>query len=128
MPFNIVLLDEIEKANSALFQLFLNVLDKGKMTLGNRTEIDFTKSIIIMTSNLGASQIQDALSKDFGFKPKAAPESAKVNQLIAQTRSLYSERPKTSYAYARCPPHAPPPAHFACNVSDTPASPRRRRR
>lgn len=50
-PYSIVLLDEIEKANSKVFNLLLQVLDEGRLTDGNGRLIDFRNTIIIMTSN-----------------------------------------------------------------------------
>ena len=49
-PYSIVLLDEIEKANSKIFNLLLQVLDEGRLTDGNGRLIDFRNTIIIMTS------------------------------------------------------------------------------
>lgn len=53
-PYSIVLLDEIEKASSQVFNLLLQVLDEGRLTDGNGRLIDFKNTIIIMTSNAGA--------------------------------------------------------------------------
>ncbi len=61
-PYSIVLLDEIEKAHGNVFNMLLQVLDEGRMTDGNGRLIDFTNTIIIMTSNAGTRQL-----KDFGM-------------------------------------------------------------
>lgn len=61
-PYSIVLLDEIEKAHSNVFNMLLQVLDEGRMTDGNGRLIDFSNTIIIMTSNAGTRQL-----KDFGM-------------------------------------------------------------
>ena len=58
-PYSIVLLDEIEKANSAVFNLLLQVLDEGRMTDGNGRLVDFRNTIIIMTSNSGTQRLKD---------------------------------------------------------------------
>ncbi len=58
-PYSIVLLDEIEKANSKIFNLLLQVLDEGRLTDGNGRLIDFRNTIIIMTSNAGTRQLKD---------------------------------------------------------------------
>ena len=58
-PYSIVLLDEIEKANSKIFNLLLQVLDEGRLTDGNGHLVDFTNTIIIMTSNSGTRQLKD---------------------------------------------------------------------
>lgn len=58
-PYSVVLLDEIEKAHSSIFNLLLQVLDEGRMTDGNGRLIDFSNTIIIMTSNVGTRQLKD---------------------------------------------------------------------
>ena len=59
MPFTVVLFDEIEKASDALWSLLLGILDKGILTTGVNEKVDFTKTIIIMTSNVGAEKLAD---------------------------------------------------------------------
>lgn len=56
-PHSLVLLDEIEKAHPKIWDSFLQILDAGRMTDGQGRVVDFTQSIIIMTSNLGASDL-----------------------------------------------------------------------
>lgn len=58
-PYSIVLLDEIEKAHSDVFNTLLQVMDEGRMTDGNGTTVDFRNTIIILTSNSGSRQIKD---------------------------------------------------------------------
>ena len=58
-PYSIVLLDEIEKANSNVFNMLLQVLDEGRLTDGNGRLIDFRNTIIIMTSNTGTRQLKE---------------------------------------------------------------------
>ncbi|MDO8581765.1 MAG: ATP-dependent Clp protease ATP-binding subunit, partial [bacterium] len=60
-PFSLVLLDEIEKAHPDLLNIFLQVMDDGRMTSADGRTIDFTNTIIIATSNAGAQFIQDAV-------------------------------------------------------------------
>jgi len=60
-PFSLVLLDEIEKANPDILNLFLQLLDDGRLTDGQGRTISFTESIIIATSNIGAVYIQDQI-------------------------------------------------------------------
>jgi ATP-dependent Clp protease ATP-binding subunit ClpB len=55
MKLSLVLFDEIEKASDALWNLLLGILDKGTLTLGDNRKVDFSRSIIFMTSNLGGS-------------------------------------------------------------------------
>jgi len=56
-PFSLILLDEIEKAHPSLFDIFLQVLDDGRLTDGHGRTVDFTKTIIIATSNIGTKYI-----------------------------------------------------------------------
>ncbi|HBB26492.1 MAG TPA: hypothetical protein DCZ59_09530 [Bacteroidetes bacterium] len=60
-PYSVVLLDEIEKAHPDVFNVLLQVLDDGRLTDGQGRQVDFTNSIIIMTSNLGSELMQDRL-------------------------------------------------------------------
>ena len=58
-PYSIVLLDEIEKAHSNVFNLLLQVLDEGRLTDGNGRLVDFRNTVIIMTSNAGTRQLKE---------------------------------------------------------------------
>lgn len=58
-PYSIVLLDEIEKAHPDVFNVFLQVMDEGRLTDGQGVTIDFRNTIIIMTSNTGSRQIKE---------------------------------------------------------------------
>lgn len=60
--FTVVFFDEIEKASDSLWHLLLGVLDKGKITLGDNTQTDFSRCIIVMTSNAGSGEMDIALS------------------------------------------------------------------
>ncbi len=65
-PYSVVLLDEIEKAHPQLFNVFLQVFDEGRLTDGKGRTVDFTNTVIIMTSNIASDIIQayDEKSKD----------------------------------------------------------------
>lgn len=65
-PYSIVLLDEIEKANTQVFNLLLQVMDEGRLTDGNGRLIDFRNTIIIMTSNAGTRQLKE-FGRGVGF-------------------------------------------------------------
>ena len=67
-PYSIVLLDEIEKANSNVFNMLLQVMDEGRLTDGNGRLVDFRNTIIIMTSNAGTKQLKD-FGNGVGFAP-----------------------------------------------------------
>lgn len=69
-----VLFDEIEKASDALWQLLLGILDKATLTLGDNRRVDFSKTIVIMTSNLGAREMSEMISGGIGF---ATPKNSK---------------------------------------------------
>lgn len=60
-PFTVVLLDEIEKANQNVLNLFLQVLDDGRLTDGMGKTVDFTNAIVIATSNAGAEMIRQSI-------------------------------------------------------------------
>ena len=62
-----VLFDEIEKANDALWNLLLGILDKATLTLGDNRRVDFSQTMIFMTSNLGADKINGLLHPNLGF-------------------------------------------------------------
>lgn len=67
VKISFVLFDEIEKASDALWNLLLGVLDKGTLTLGDNRKVDFSKAMILMTSNLGAAEMSALLSPRLGF-------------------------------------------------------------
>ena len=69
-PYSIVLLDEIEKAHSNVFNLLLQVLDEGRMTDGNGRLVDFRNTVIIMTSNAGTRKLKD-FGRGVGFGASA---------------------------------------------------------
>lgn len=69
-PYSIVLLDEIEKAHSSIFNTLLQVLDEGRMTDGNGRLIDFRNTVIIMTSNAGTRQLKE-FGRGVGFATNA---------------------------------------------------------
>jgi ATP-dependent Clp protease ATP-binding subunit ClpB len=73
VPLSILLFDEVEKASDSLWQLLLGVLDKATLTLGDNRRVDFSQSVIILTSNLGAREISDLVKGKIGF---AAPKKA----------------------------------------------------
>jgi ATP-dependent Clp protease ATP-binding subunit ClpC len=62
-PFSLLLFDEVEKADKDVLNLFLQVMDDGRLTDAKGHTIDFTSTIIIMTSNAGAQYIQDEINK-----------------------------------------------------------------
>lgn len=67
MKVSFVLFDEIEKASDALWNLLLGVLDKATLTLGDNRRVDFSRALIFMTSNLGATEMSSILRPKLGF-------------------------------------------------------------
>jgi ATP-dependent Clp protease ATP-binding subunit ClpB len=67
MKLSFVLFDEIEKASDALWNLLLGILDKATLTLGDNRRVDFARSLIFMTSNLGAAEMSSILRPNLGF-------------------------------------------------------------
>ena len=74
-PFSLILFDEIEKASDSLWQLLLGVLDKATLTLGDNRRVDFSKSVIVMTSNLGAREISELQNGSIGFAARQPSNS-----------------------------------------------------
>ncbi len=75
-PYSILLLDELEKAHSDVFNILLQVMDEGRLTDSNGTTIDFKNTIIIMTSNCGTRQLKE-FGKGIGFNPNGSAEADK---------------------------------------------------
>jgi len=71
-PYSVILLDEVEKAHPDVFNVLLQVLDDGRLTDGQGRTVDFRNTVIVMTSNLGSSLIQDMAGEDNYDKMKAA--------------------------------------------------------
>src|SRR6266446_2951640 len=75
MKLSLVLFDEIEKASDALWNLLLGILDKGVLTLGDNRKVDFSSSMVFLTSNLGASEMGSVLSPRLGFHVPSAEDT-----------------------------------------------------
>lgn len=67
LKLSIVLFDEIEKASDSLWQLLLGILDKATLTLGDNRRVDFSQTVVIMTSNLGAREMSELTTGGMGF-------------------------------------------------------------
>src|SRR5262244_2664340 len=88
IKLSLVLFDEIEKASDALWQLLLGILDKATLTLGDNRRVDFSKCMVIMTSNLGAREMSELISGGIGFAPGKGvknPHDTEVDQKIYRT-------------------------------------------
>ena len=91
-PYSVVLLDEIEKAHQDVFNMLLQVLDDGFLTDSLGRKIDFTNTIIIMTSNIGARKLKD-FGNGVGFGT-----SAKINQEGNNSKSVIINALKKAFA------------------------------
>ncbi len=76
IKLSFVLFDEIEKASDALWNLLLGILDKATLTLGDNRKVDFSRVMIFMTSNLGASEMNSLMSPKLGFSTGEAGDRA----------------------------------------------------
>jgi ATP-dependent Clp protease ATP-binding subunit ClpB len=85
---SLLLFDEIEKASDSLWELLLGILDKATLTLGDNRHVDFSKTIVIMTSNLGAREMSELISGGIGFAPAQAgsnDSSSGIDERIGRT-------------------------------------------
>ncbi|MDV7702762.1 ATP-dependent Clp protease ATP-binding subunit [Leuconostoc suionicum] len=87
-PYSVVLLDEAEKAHQDIFNLMLQVFDDGYLTDSKGRKVDFKNTIIIMTSNLGATRLRDEKSVGFGavdLKDDHEAVAAKIRETLKET-------------------------------------------
>jgi ATP-dependent Clp protease ATP-binding subunit ClpB len=73
-PYSVILLDEIEKAHPDVFNILLQVLDDGRLTDGHGRTVDFRNTVIVMTSNLGSSRIQELATEGYDAMKVAVME------------------------------------------------------
>src|SRR5438309_8317721 len=92
MKLSFVLFDEIEKASDALWNLLLGILDKATLTLGDNRRVDFSRTLIFMTSNLGATEMSSLMNPKLGFgivkdnaREAACRSDEKLNSKVAKT-------------------------------------------
>jgi ATP-dependent Clp protease ATP-binding subunit ClpA len=76
LKLSFVLFDEVEKASDALWNLLLGILDKATLTLGDNRQVDFSRTMIFLTSNLGAAEMQQMLAPRLGFSTGAESADA----------------------------------------------------
>jgi len=81
-PYSVILLDEIEKAHPDTFNVLLQVLDEGRLTDNKGRFADFKNSIIIMTSNLGSQEIQEAFESNPEFEKAESTAKERVMSLL----------------------------------------------
>ncbi len=90
IKLSFILFDEIEKASDALWNLLLGILDKATLTLGDNRKVDFSRAMIFMTSNLGASEMNALVAPKLGFRavsgtPQSGAESEELEKKISRT-------------------------------------------
>jgi ATP-dependent Clp protease ATP-binding subunit ClpA len=85
LKLSILLFDEIEKASDALWQLLLGILDKATLTLGDNRRVDLSQCLIVMTSNLGASEMNELINGTMGFTQAPASMDTKLDEKINRT-------------------------------------------
>src|SRR5687767_4865135 len=79
-PYSVILFDEVEKAHPDVFNVFLQVLDEGRLTDGQGRTVDFKNTVVVMTSNLGSQMIQSMAGSDYQVVKLAVMAEVK-NQL-----------------------------------------------
>jgi len=93
-----VLFDEIEKASDSLWQLLLGILDKATLTLGDNRRVDFSRTVVIMTSNLGAREMSDMISGGIGFAPTKADKTKEDNEIDTKIYRTALEAAKRKFS------------------------------
>jgi ATP-dependent Clp protease ATP-binding subunit ClpB len=85
LKLSILLFDEIEKASDALWQLLLGILDKATLTLGDNRRVDLSNCLIVMTSNLGAGEMNELINGSMGFAVKPDQIDPKLDEKMNRT-------------------------------------------
>jgi len=93
-----VLFDEIEKASDSLWQLLLGILDKATLTLGDNRRVDFSRTVVIMTSNLGAREMSDMISGGIGFAPTKTDKAKEDNEIDTKIYRTALEAAKRKFS------------------------------
>lgn len=91
-PYSVVLFDEVEKAHSSIWNILLQVLDDGRLTDGKGRVVDFTNTVIILTSNLGAHHLLDAIGDDGRFKDEAKAKEKVLSEVKKHFRPEFLNR------------------------------------
>jgi len=94
-PFSVVLFDEIEKAHPEIFNVLLQILDDGRLTDAQGRTVDFKNSVIIMTSNVGAPQLDKNVG--MGFRAAGADESVDRERAYQRMRDQVMEELRRTF-------------------------------
>lgn len=89
---SLVLFDEIEKASDALWQLLLGILDKATLTLGDNRQVDLSRAMIFMTSNLGSAEVNKLMTGGLGFSATGVENDDSLDQKIYHVASAAARR------------------------------------
>jgi len=92
LRLSLLLFDEIEKASDSLWQLLLGILDKATLTLGDNRRVDLSQVVIIMTSNLGAGEMNELIHGAMGFAQKPAFIDNRLDEKITRTAQDAAKR------------------------------------
>jgi ATP-dependent Clp protease ATP-binding subunit ClpB len=92
LKLSIVLFDEIEKASDALWQLLLGILDKATLTLGDNRRVDLSQCVIVMTSNLGAAEMNEMINGSLGFAQTPVQMDTRLDEKINRAAVEASRR------------------------------------
>ena len=85
LKLSFLLLDEIEKASDALWQLLLGILDKATLTLGDNRRVDLSQTMIFLTSNLGGGEITELMTGGMGFVQPGEKPAASLDGKVERT-------------------------------------------
>ncbi|WP_179395792.1 ATP-dependent Clp protease ATP-binding subunit [Lacticaseibacillus absianus] len=88
-PYSVVLLDEVEKAHPDVFNILLQVLDDGYLTDSKGRRVDFRNTILIMTSNIGATALRDDKSVGFGAKDASTDFKAMQSRMLEELKRAF---------------------------------------
>ncbi|HFZ7064804.1 TPA: ATP-dependent Clp protease ATP-binding subunit [Streptococcus agalactiae] len=88
-PYSVLLFDEVEKAHPDIFNILLQVLDDGVLTDSQGRKVDFSNTIIIMTSNLGATALRDDKTVGFGAKDISHDYTAMQKRIMEELKKAY---------------------------------------
>ena len=88
-PYSVLLFDEVEKAHSDIFNVLLQVLDDGQLTDSKGRKVDFSNTIIIMTSNLGATALRDDKTVGFGARDIRFDQANMEKRILEELKKTY---------------------------------------
>ena len=88
-PYSVILLDEVEKAHPDVFNLLLQVLDDGHLTDSKGRKVDFRNTIMIMTSNIGATQIREEKNVGFNVQDVTKDHKAMQKRILEELKKAF---------------------------------------